>query len=441
LKSSASNLLNPHLLEWKKELGKISARYLTIGTIIAIILNPVFGIVDYFSMQDHWKDFMIIRLSVTLLLIACLLYKPLIKSLSGIGGFLILAIVVTQDAYFFSLAVESNIQQVSLAYMADFVGAGMILLWTPLTAVVFIVYLVGINVMFFLLNSSMLPGAFFADGGLLVIAAALFSMTMVVFRYNSVKAIIISKLELVKNNEWMTVQNEIIEEKSMQLQKSNNRLKEFAYIVSHDLKAPLRGIRNIASWVKNDSEGTLNQAGIDHLQMMDKQIIKMENLIHAILEYSKTTLAQSKSEWINLDELIQDVIGMVEVDNRTNFKIESSLPSILGTRIVVSQVLQNLLSNSIKHNDKTLREVEIKVTDNINSYLFMIADNGPGIPEEDQEKIFDLFITLKSASNYESTGVGLPVARKMVEEAGGNMWLESRPGYGSRFYFSLPKAV
>ncbi len=430
--------LNPEPYSWQGEMNKIIARYLTIGTIIAIVLNPLFGVVDFLAMHAQWQQFMIIRVLVTLFMIGCLIYKPLMKYNPQLYGFAVLSSVVTQDAYFYSFANTEIIQQLSLAYMADFVGASMVLMWSPIYATVFLIYFIVVNVFFYFMNSSMPLNDFLADGGLLVLAGALFAMAMIVFRYHSVKAMVVSKLELIKSNEWMAVQNEIIEEKSSELQKSNNRLKEFAYIVSHDLKAPLRGIRNIASWIREDSGETLNEEGNGHLKLMDKQIVKMENLIIAILEYSKTGSAKASIEWINLDELIKDVIETVEIDSRTNFKINAHIPKIQGARIVISQVLQNLLTNSIKHNDKSIREVEIEVNSNGDFFQFMVADNGPGIDEKDHSRIFDLFQTLREESTFESTGIGLPVAKKMVEEAGGNMWLESAPGKGSRFYFSLP---
>ncbi|MBL7915670.1 MAG: hypothetical protein JNL49_11555 [Bacteroidia bacterium] len=424
---------------WSNELNKIISRYLTIGTIIAIILNPIFGLVDYMALHESWQQFMVIRVLVSLILVGCLLYKPLIRDRPQMAGMVILSSIITQDAYFYSFATPEIIQQLSLSYMADFVGASMVLMWSPAYAVVFTIYFVLANLFFYSANSTMPLQDFLSDGGLLVLAGAVFSMAMVVFRYHSVKTMIISKIELIKNNDWMAVQNEIIEQKSAELQKSNNRLKEFAYIVSHDLKAPLRGVRNIASWIREDCSTTISEEGVMHLKLMDKQIHKMENLIIAILEYSKTGTAGVNKEWINLDEMIKDVIDMVEVDNRTRFSINAQLPEIKGTKIVLSQVLQNLLSNSIKHNDKEIREVEIEVTDGSENINFMVADNGPGIDPKDHVKIFDLFQTLRNDTTFESSGIGLPVAKKMIEDEGGNMWLESVPGKGARFYFSIPK--
>ncbi len=439
-KTSTNSLSFPGI-GWQFELDKISAKYLRIGTLIAIFLNPIFGIVDYISLCDQWQHFMVIRVIITMFLLFVLLHRSFIPKHPEVAGFVVMLSIIIQDAYFYSLATEEVIETLSLSYMADFVGASMVLLWSPVMAIIFLLIFIAVNLLFYLSNSTLDPDMFLSGGGLLVLAGAVFGMAMIVFRYHSVKTMIVSKLELIKNNEWMAVQNEIIEEKSAALQISNNRLKEFAYIVSHDLKAPLRGVRNIASWIREDCGNTMNEDGITHLKLMEKQILKMENLIRAVLEYSKTGVSKSNSEWINLDEMIQNVIEMVEIDNRTKFEIKSEIIEIKGTRIVISQVLQNLLSNSIKHNDKQQRNVAIEVNEDAEHFYFVVADNGPGIDPKDHQKIFDLFETLRNSNDYESTGIGLPVAKKMIEEAGGNLWLESQPGNGSRFHFSLPKEI
>lgn len=424
---------------WQSEINKIMTKYLSIGTLIAIILNPLFAVVDYMTVGETWVQFLLIRIFVTAILLYVFFNKEMMNNNPVKAGVIILSSVVIQDAWFYSFTPRETFTQVSLAYLADFVGAGMVLLWSPFVAVVFLAGFIGVNVLFFSLNSTLTMPEAMSEGGLLLLAGAAFSMAMVVFRYNSVRSMLQSKMELIRTNEWMAVQNEIIEEKSAELQKSNNRLKEFAYIVSHDLKAPLRGIRNIASWIREDCGSTLNETGHMHLQLMDKQIQKMENLIKAVLEYSKSGIAKNSHEWINLDDLIRDVVEMVEIDANTRFTIRSKVPEMKGTKVVISQVLQNLLSNSVKHNKKLAKEVEVEVTEDGNQVRFMVSDNGPGIAPSDHEKVFDLFQNLRANTDYESSGIGLAVARKLIEESGGKMWLVSEQGKGARFYFSVPK--
>ncbi|MBK8417234.1 MAG: hypothetical protein IPL22_23585 [Bacteroidetes bacterium] len=225
MNSTVTPSLNLPAQGWSNELNKIISRYLTIGTIIAIILNPIFGLVDYMALHESWQQFMVIRVLVSLILVGCLLYKPLMQERPQLAGMVILCSIITQDAYFYSFATPEIIQQLSLSYMADFVGASMVLMWSPVYAIVFTIYFVLANLFFYSSNSSMPLQDFLSDGGLLVLAGTIFSMAMVVFRYHSVKTMIISKIELIKNNDWMAVQNEIIEQKSAELQKSNNRLK------------------------------------------------------------------------------------------------------------------------------------------------------------------------------------------------------------------------
>ncbi len=424
---------------WKQELNKIQSRYLFIGSFIAVLLNPVFGLIDYISLHDMWSELMVIRVTVAFFVLFSILYKPWINNNPGITGFVILMVITSQDAYIFSYSTLDNIHNNALSYLVDFVGASMVLLWNLPLAIVYFVCLLTVNAVFFAVNSPLPLEEFMADGGLLVLAGSVFSLAMIVFRYNSVKSMLISKMELVKTNEWMAVQNEIIEQKSSELQRSNSRLKEFAYIVSHDLKTPLRGIKNIAQWIREDCSDTLSSEGQSHLRLIDKQIVKMENLILGVLEYSKSGHVNAKTEWIRIDDLIHEIIETVDVDKKVLFNIQSEVPELAGTRIVISQVLQNLLSNSIKHNHNQDKSVTVEVKEIDDQVQFMIADNGPGIARDDQSKIFDLFQTLSGIDNYENSGIGLPVAKKMIEESGGHMWVESLPGKGAAFYFTLPK--
>jgi signal transduction histidine kinase len=249
---------------------------------------------------------------------------------------------------------------------------------------------------------------------------------------------IMVRKELERNNEWMQVQHGIIESKSAELQRSNQRLKEFAYIVSHDLKAPLRGINNIVGWLQEDCGAQLNSEGKSHLELLKKQVVKMEQLISNVLEYSKAESARRGPEWIDLDELVNELIESVGTDGRTVFNLKIGVARMQGTRIVVRQVLQNLVTNSIKHNDKITGRVEVEVKDLGEMLCFSVSDNGPGIHPDQAESIFEMFTTSGSADGYTNTGIGLPVAKKLVEESGGRLWVDKPGTAGARFCFTLP---
>ncbi|MFN5324380.1 MAG: sensor histidine kinase [Bacteroidota bacterium] len=423
--------------ESSEEFNRFAARYLRAGILIALVLNPLFGLLDYLTAPELFQQFMGIRLIVSGCFALMLAY--LVKNNGKVLniGFMVLSLVVIQDSWFFSHADLDDMQQMSLSFVADFVGAGLVLLWPIGLAFTFLLLLFGVNIFLYSLVSELTFGAFMANGGFLVAACAVFSMVMVVSRYYSLRAIMDSRAELLRSNKQMSLQNEIIRQKGIELQNSNSRLREFAHMVSHDLKTPLRGIRNLAGWMREDCSSQLNKEGRTHLDMMDRQIIKMENLIRDMLEYSKNGNLDSTQEWISLDDLIQEVIETVDVGRKTKFMVKSSVPVIKSTRLVVGQVLQNLLSNSIKHNDKQRAEVIISVSEEDGYVRFSISDNGPGIAPCDQSKVFRLFQTL-GESGYESSGVGLPVAKKMVEDSGGSIWIESERGCGAVFHFTLP---
>jgi signal transduction histidine kinase len=440
LKPTAPIQIDTQSGDWNIEMRKLMSKYLFIGALIAVMLNPIFGLVDYFTLHDYWLEFLAMRCMVSGLVLGCIFYSPLIRKRPELTGLIVMTLITTQDAFLFSQSNSDTIHNNALSYLVDFVGASMVLLWTLPLAVGYLVLLMLVNVTFFNLLSPMDSETYLTEGGLLVFAGAVFSMAMIVFRHHSVKSMLISRSELIRYNEWMAVQNDIIEQKSEELQRSNSRLKEFAYIVSHDLKTPLRGIKNLASWIREDCAESLTEEGKSHLRLIDKQVQKMENLILGVLEYAKSGHVNAAREWIHLDELIQELIETVDVDKKVKFRVNAHVPALSGTRIVLSQVLQNLITNSIKHNLSFNKEVEIEILGMEDMVQFRISDNGPGIDEKDHHRIFDLFQTLATENLYDNTGIGLPVAKKMVEEAGGHMWLESKKGKGASFYFTLPRS-
>jgi signal transduction histidine kinase len=165
----------------------------------------------------------------------------------------------------------------------------------------------------------------------------------------------------------------------------------------------------------------------------------MHNLIEGVLQYSR--VGRVNEEWvqINLNELIPEVIDMVSPPENIVVTIENELPVITGEQTRILQVFQNLISNAIKYMDKPDGWVKIGCAEEENFWVFSVSDNGPGIEEKYFEKIFQIFQTLSSRDEFESTGVGLTVTKKVVELYGGKIWVESKVGQGSTFFFSFPK--
>jgi len=224
-----------------------------------------------------------------------------------------------------------------------------------------------------------------------------------------------------------------------QVESINKELKDFAYIVSHDLKAPLRGVKTLADWISADYADKLGDEGREQMDLLLLQVKRMHNLIDGVLEYSRVGRVKEEQIQINLNGLVREVIDMVSPPGNIEITIENELPVIERERTRIMQVFQNLLSNAVKYMDKPQGRVSIGCVEEDGFWKFGVADNGPGIEEKHFERIFQIFQTLSPRDELENTGVGLTVVKKIVELYGGKIWVESEPGKGSTFFFTLPK--
>tara|TARA_R110002110_G_scaffold415807_1_gene656448 strand:- start:62418 stop:64154 length:1737 start_codon:yes stop_codon:yes gene_type:complete len=230
-----------------------------------------------------------------------------------------------------------------------------------------------------------------------------------------------------------------LSEKALKLEKSNKELEQFAYVTSHDLKAPLRGIENIVTWIEEDSIHLLDRNSKEHFAKLKIRVDRMNNLIKGILEYSKVGfMDRTDLEEIQTLSIIKDIKEQYCSDDKIKIQVNTKLPAIRGVPLHFKQVLENLISNSVKYNNKEQTIIEISHIYYQNKMEFIIQDNGPGINQQFHSKIFELFHTLHSKDEFESTGVGLSIVKKIIEENGGEIWLESQEGYGTKFYFSWP---
>lgn len=223
------------------------------------------------------------------------------------------------------------------------------------------------------------------------------------------------------------------------LEKKNSELDQFAYIVSHDLKAPLRGINNLSSWIEEDIGPNMTEEAHKNMELLRNRVLRMENLINGILAYSRAGQSQNQKVYFSTYELIQDVCSNLTANTQTNVSIIQPLPFIKTERVKMEQVFTNLISNAIKHNKNSFPELTITGRETSTEYIFCVADNGPGIDPGYHEKIFIIFQTLQSRDQVENTGVGLAIVKKIVEEIGGRIWVESAIGQGAKFFFTWPK--
>ncbi|WP_179021745.1 sensor histidine kinase [Winogradskyella forsetii] len=239
---------------------------------------------------------------------------------------------------------------------------------------------------------------------------------------------------------------DITEMKSLQLQKenllsklakSNDELQEYAHIVSHDLKSPLRSIDALISWIKEDNKGKLDEVSLQNFDHIGTTLEKMEQLISDVLEYSSVGSDDTKKVEVDTDILINELIGMLYVPDHITINIKNKLPVLRGDKTKLHQLFQNLLSNAIKFIDKPAGEIIIKVEPSGDYYEFSISDNGIGIEKQFHDKIFKIFHSLNKTK--ESTGIGLSIVKKIVDLHEGQIWLESQPKVGTTFFFTLKK--
>ena len=223
-----------------------------------------------------------------------------------------------------------------------------------------------------------------------------------------------------------------------ELESANEELKNFGYVVSHDLKAPLRAIGSLADWLSTDYADKFDDEGREHMRLLISRVHRMDGLIDGILKYSRVGRVKETIAAVELNKLAREVIDLLAPPENITVHIENSLPTIMAEPTRIQQVFQNLISNAIKYMDKPKGEIRIACVAEGKHWKFSIADNGPGIDRQHFEKIFQLFQTLAPRDRVESTGVGLALVKKIVEMYGGRVWLESTVGQGSTFFFTLP---
>lgn len=252
--------------------------------------------------------------------------------------------------------------------------------------------------------------------------------------------------ELAKTNEQLQqeiIQRQQSQEKMAELLKAvksaNQDLNDFAYVVSHDLKAPLRGISSLSEWLLSDYGDQFDDEGQELVRLLISRVKKMYNLIDGILQYSRAGSYREQKTQVNLNDVVRDVIDLLAPPKNIQIEITSTLPIISAETTRIKQIFQNLLSNAIKFIDKPEGRIIINCTEDNIYWQFSIADNGLGIEEKYFTKIFQIFQKLSNDDNSDSTGIGLSLVKKIVELYGGTVWVESEVGQGSKFYFTLKK--
>ena len=230
-----------------------------------------------------------------------------------------------------------------------------------------------------------------------------------------------------------------IDETFSELDRKNKELDQFAYVVSHDLKAPLRGIEVASRWVEEDMGKELPELVREYLLMMRSRVHRMENLINGILALARIGRNTPIVEEVDVQALLVEVIDLVAPPASFSIEIQEPMPVLQTARIQLQQVFANLISNGIKYHDRVDGHITIKHEESGNFHVFSVSDDGPGIDPEYHDRIFVIFQTLQERDAVESTGVGLSIVKKIVEWQGGSINVQSEPGKGATFSFTWPK--
>ena len=224
-----------------------------------------------------------------------------------------------------------------------------------------------------------------------------------------------------------------------EVESANEELKNFAYVVSHDLKAPLRAIGSLADWISTDNADKFDDEGRAHMRLLISRVHRMNALIDGILLYSRVGRVKETMSAVDLSRLVPEVIDSLSPPAGITVTIDDPLPTVMTEPTRIQQVFQNLLSNAISYMDKKEGRIRISCSSEGNQWRFSVSDNGPGIKQQYFVKIFQLFQTLAPRDRVESSGVGLALVKKIVEMYGGQVWVESTVGEGSTFFFTLPR--
>ncbi len=238
----------------------------------------------------------------------------------------------------------------------------------------------------------------------------------------------------ITNNKILELQKESL---LLELEKSNDELQEYAHIVSHDLKSPLRSINALTTWIKEDNLKSFDETSLQNFDLIESTLEKMEQLISDILDYSSLDSKTSNSRLVDLNDVIKNLLNIMFIPEHISIETSNSLPSIEGEETKFQQLFQNLIGNAIKFNDKEKGLIEISVSEHKSFFQFSVKDNGIGIAKKDHHKIFKIFHSINHSK--ESTGIGLSIVKKIVDLYEGEIWIESEVGLGTTFHFTLKK--
>ncbi len=247
-----------------------------------------------------------------------------------------------------------------------------------------------------------------------------------------------NKDELNRLSNSLNNMSQTLEKNFNELTKKNRELDQFAYVVSHDLKAPLRGISNIISWIDEDHQKDITPEVKDNLDLIKGRALRLENMINGLLEYAKVGKIVKGKERVDILKMLHELTDLL-VPKNFEVHIDGVMPFIITEKLHIEQVFSNLISNAVKYNPNDNPTIIIRGRELNDFHEFTVTDNGMGIQKEYFDKIFVIFQTLQERDAFESTGVGLAIVKKIIDDYKGVIRVESELGKGTSFTFTWPK--
>ena len=223
------------------------------------------------------------------------------------------------------------------------------------------------------------------------------------------------------------------------LEKRNQELDQFAYVTSHDLKAPLRAISNLSEWIEEDLEDKLDDDTRYNMNLLRGRVHRLENLINGLLDYSRVGRLNTELQSVDVRKMLAETIDLLDIPDRSQISIQAGMPVLVTEAVPLQQVFRNLIGNAIKHGDRQNLTINISVTELDDYYEFVVKDNGKGIDPKYHDRIFTIFQTLEARDTKESTGIGLAIVKKVVENQDGAISIDSAIDAGCTFKFTWKK--
>lgn len=249
-------------------------------------------------------------------------------------------------------------------------------------------------------------------------------------------------LEIKENDELGDIAGaiQLFKLNALELRRSNADLEKFAYVASHDLKAPLRGIANLAEWIEEDIGDNMPPESQRHLTLLKSRIERLSALLEGLLSYSRAGRHKSEMQDVSIGDVVSDIFSMIVAEQKFELKLPKRLPTINTAAVPFEQVIGNLFSNAIKHHDKPKGMIMVDCVRHHDRLEFKVTDDGPGIEPKYQDRVFGIFQTIKSRDEVEGSGIGLSIVKRVLESVDCTIWIESNPAQrrGSIIHFTWP---